>query len=500
MFTHYTFLRNLAFVLFGGLLLVSCKKMVSIKAPVSSLTTEKIFANNQQANEAVSGIYLSLISGTKRISTNLGWDVFSAGLTTLAAGMSAGEFYPYSTASIGDEYYLSTNALTFNNTQAPTNIWSSAYKSIYIANSVVEGIEAAASNNFSDSARKVLMGEAKFLRAFCYFYLTNFFGDVPLSLSTDFNATALLPRAPQQQVYEQILQDLLAAEQLLLETYAVSGNRRTRANKWAAKAFLARVYLYLKNYEQAAAKATEVINNTSLFQLEPLPENVFKTTSREAIWQLRQAEGSNSGLFYGDVPEADEFIPNPPNTSSPWVYISDELRNAFEPGDLRYSKWTDSTTGILPGMPVPEKAHRYPAKYTRNPGRLPASVPTQYLMVFRLAEQYLIRAEAIANGAPGGEPEALKDLKKIRDRANIDDLPAGVNVLDAIAKERQTELFAEWGARWFDLKRTGKAAAVLSAVTMKNPWLGDYQLLYPIPQIELDKTPFLLQNPGYTQQ
>jgi len=66
-----------------------------------------------------------------------------------------------------------------------------------------------------------------------------------------------------------------------------------------------------------------------------------------------------------------------------------------------------------------------------------------------------------------------------------------------VAHERQTELFAEWGHRWLDLKRTGQAGAVLSVIPLKQPWLGNYQLLYPIPYTEIQDDPSLVQNPGY---
>jgi len=121
--------------------------------------------------------------------------------------------------------------------------------------------------------------------------------------------------------------------------------------------------------------------------------------------------------------------------------------------------------------------------------------------VFRLAEQYLIRAEAKAQQGTD-MIGAAADLNVIRNRAGLANTTASTHddLLAAVAHERQIELFAEWGHRWFDLKRTGQVDAVMSAVTpQKNPsgtW-KTYQQLYPVPQSEISKNPFLKQNAGY---
>ncbi|HSC37594.1 MAG TPA: RagB/SusD family nutrient uptake outer membrane protein, partial [Chitinophagaceae bacterium] len=112
----------------------------------------------------------------------------------------------------------------------------------------------------------------------------------------------------------------------------------------------------------------------------------------------------------------------------------------------------------------------------------------------------LRRAGAEVTGAPGGPTAAISDLNVLRSRAGITALPASLTtpqVVAAVARERQVELFAEWGHRWLDLKRTGQAHPVLSAIAGKQPWAGDYQLLYPIPLAEIQADPLLVQNPGY---
>jgi hypothetical protein len=178
------------------------------------------------------------------------------------------------------------------------------------------------------------------------------------------------------------------------------------------------------------------------------------------------------------------------------VYLSATLLNSFELNDQRRSKWTDSVIVSISGVAT---AFYYPNKY--KIGQVNTAV-AEYSMILRLAEQYLIRAEARAkqNNLSG----AIDDLDKIRTRAGLITIASsnpGISqsaLLDIILHERQVELFTEWGHRWFDLKRTGKVDAVMSVVTPQKggTWETTDQL-YPIPSTELQKNPNLTQNSGY---
>ncbi|MCK9305851.1 MAG: RagB/SusD family nutrient uptake outer membrane protein, partial [Bacteroidales bacterium] len=143
---------------------------------------------------------------------------------------------------------------------------------------------------------------------------------------------------------------------------------------------------------------------------------------------------------------------------------------------------------------APYKYRSYSSSSTSNPDDSRKENST----VFRLAEQYLIRAEARAQ--QNKLDLAIADVDAIRARAGlplIENTNPGIGkaaLLDAIMQERRVELFTEWGHRWFDLKRTGKAVAVLSAI---KTGFSANDLLYPIPASELNKDPFLEQNPGY---
>jgi hypothetical protein len=345
-----------------------------------------------------------------------------------------------------------------------------------------------------EKLRKELTAEAKFIRAFSYFYLVNTYGDVPLVLTINLAKNTNIERTPTSKVYEQIISDLKDAASALPADYASGNGERIRANKWAAKALLARVYLYTGDYGNAVLEATDVIGQTSLYQLELIDLNkVFLKNSSETIWQLQQ---STQVDFSGNaVPEAIYLMPSPLHTGVS-SDLSANLLRAFDQGDLRKAAWIDSTDFVSGNnMARARFIHKYK---TGLHNKLVNAEASEYYMVLRLAEMYLVRGEArILNGPIS---TGIEDINVLRRRAGVDPLSTSLGkeeALAAVAKERQAELFGEWGHRWFDLKRTGKAEAVLSAIPAKQPWRGNYQLLYPIPKDELERNHFLKQNPNY---
>ncbi len=180
----------------------------------------------------------------------------------------------------------------------------------------------------------------------------------------------------------------------------------------------------------------------------------------------------------------------PPSYSNP-VALSNQLVNAFEPNDQRFTNWIGSFTD-------PSGTYYYPYKYKISIPDGSNPPPSEYQMMLRLGEQYLIRAEAEANGAGNGLPGAVTDLNTIRTRAG---LPAYSGTADqpslmtAIMHERRVELFTELGQRWLDLKRTGTIDAVMSVVApLKGGTWSSYKALYPIPQSDIQEDHNLVQN------
>ncbi|MGN6417499.1 MAG: RagB/SusD family nutrient uptake outer membrane protein [Pseudobacter sp.] len=486
--------KQTIFILAGLVALTSCDKLVSIDDPIDTITTNQVFRDDVQAQSAMAGVYSKLANGN---GENSAANDFSAGLSTVLGGLSADELVVRMVGTENAFLQFSTNKVLVQNAISP-ELWASAYTTIYHANGVIEGIAGSTSASLSQGVRKKLTAESKVIRAFCYFYLVNFFGDLPLVLTVDFNETRNYRRTPVADIYKQIIKDLKEAQTDLPTENTGPDGTRIYADKWTATALLARVYLYVRDYENAFKEAGAVIANTAQFGLEMDLDKSFLKTSREAIWQFEKFTANYSsgnataeGAFLIPVRNSE----SDPDFSLIYYHMTDELVQAFEPTDKRLLHWVGYSPVNNTGSPR-YFAYKYKIGYHN---RVLGGEATEYYTAFRLAEQFLIRAEAAANGA-GTLTDAIDDLNAIRFRAGLDDLPYNLSqqaVLAAIEKERRTELFLEWGHRWFDLKRTGKASTVLSQMAAKQPWAGDYQLLYPIPVNEIINNRNLAPNPGY---
>jgi hypothetical protein len=368
------------------------------------------------------------------------------------------------------EDQFTNNSILSSNQLDNVYLWKAAYNYIYQCNICMEGLKK--STGVSVVLKKQLLGEVQFVRALCYHYLVNLYGDVPLALGTNADVNAMLSRSPVEQVYQQIAADLTAASEELTDDKLT-----TIPTKYAAQALLARVYLYTKQWSKAAEMASAVINSGRFWIIGDL-NKVFTNDSKEIIFQwVPLGDRMNSAEGFIFVPASQ--------TSKPTYALKQEMLDAFEPGDLRRSKWVNPVT-------IGTITYNYPFKFKFYTSPAPAQ---EYNVVLRLAEQYLIRAEAFAQ--LNRIDSAVIDLNVIRIRAELPVFSTTISAnecLQRIEQERRIELFAEWGHRWFDLKRTNRANAVLSA--KGSNWSTQDQL-YPIPATELDFAPNLEQNPGY---
>ena len=457
---------------------VSCKKLLQIPAPVGEVSTSQVFSTDNEASAAVASMYYTMINGGQ---------TFSDYSITIFCGMSADELEYFDQGQVNDQFLQ--NELSPTNGVVTGVFWQGPYSTLYTANAIIEGLQTY--SGVTDSVKNELMGEAEFVRAFCNFYLVNLFGDVPLVTTIDWRKTNLLSRSTVAQVYAAIVTDLKDAENRLPGDYSVGQGQRIVPNKWAASALLARTYLYLNEYDSAESESTKVINNTSLYSLDNSLDSVFLANSTEAIWQLQQ--GNQISPSFNATPEGAQFVPSILNGSYAPVYImTDGLLNSFETGDQRRINWVDSTqySGVV---------YYFPYKYQMGLDQAVAGGPdSQYYMVFRLAEQFLIRSEARAQQ---GETNWIDDLNVIRVRAGLGPYAGPTDpasTLGAIYHERRIELFDEWGHRWLDLKRTGTALSVLDTISVKAG-ITKNSLLYPIPTTELVTDPNMTQNPGYLQ-
>lgn len=442
----------------------SCKKWVTVDPPVDRLTTETVFASDESANAAIRGFYSDAVA-------TLNYAAYGA--LTLYPALSADELENTQVSATYDPFR--TNALDAQNATISSAIWYKSYYHIYVSNLIIQ--KAAQSPGLSASVSRQLQGESLFWRAYFHFYLYNLFGPVPLITSPDYLTNSSMVRNDSATVYEQIIQDLSTAKNLLTTAYPTA--EKVRVNKWSAAALLARVYLYSGQWSAAEVEAKEVIESGT-YQMTTLG-TAFSANNSEAILQLYAPPSSPFATAEG----------NTFNTSSPSIrpnfMLSEALLQSFETGDGRRSVWINANT-------VGSTTYSYPYKYKIRTA--PTGSPKgEYSTLLRLAEIYLIRAEARA--LQQNLPGAIEDLNQVRNRAGLIAATASdqTSLLHAIAMERQHELFVEWGHRWLDLKRTGVAHAVLSAV--KGSSWQSTDLLYPIPQSEILLNPRLTQNPGY---
>jgi hypothetical protein len=476
--------------------IAGCRKFTDIPSSPTLVNNANVYSNDATAIAVLTGIF------TDMSKPNVGEGIGSftgLGSISLMTGLSSDELTLYSgvTSSTYQAYFKNALSVSVGGSSSGFEFWPPLYNYIYRSNAAIEGLSSKEAQALTPSIRQQLTGEAKFLRAFFYFYLVNLYGDVPLALNTDYTINASLARTSGTSVYQQIISDLQDAESLLSDkfldgTVLKATTERVRPTKWAASALLARAFLYMGDYLNAESQASAVIGNLTTFNLSDSLDDVFLKNSNEAIWQLQPVtllHNTEDGWIF-NLP-----ISGPTDISGASVYpsyLSSQQVNSYEANDLRKTHWVGSIVSTTDG-----KTYFYPYKY--KIAILGAPV-TEYLMVMRLGEQYLIRAEARTQ--LGNVNGAQTDLNSIRVRAGLTNTVANdkTSLLAAVIHERQTELFTEFGHRWFDLKRTGNVNAVMTVITpQKGNGSGwqPYQQLYPLPQDDLNKAPNLKQNTGY---
>lgn len=453
-----------------------CKKYMQVALPTDKITGAAAYVNDNAASGVISSIYSKFVN-SRMLEGSYG--------IPCAASLYTDDMIPVSgilgVPVFQQAYY--TNTL---NESISGQFWSQFYSQIYVANAAIENIR----NNNNLFKRDQWLGEALFLRGFMYFYLTNLFGKAPLALSSDYHLNNQLVRNEQSDVYTRIVKDLKEAQALLPVEYRDGDGNitadRGRPNKYAVTALLARVYLYLNDWANAEAQANAIINSGVTFQLET-PAAVFGKNSREMIWGLAPISFA--------VADAKDFLLDPgwaPGAHAINATLSVSLVNSFEMNDARYTDWIGKSTAGTPA-----KDYYYPAKYKIRT----STTPNEYLVVFRLAEQYLVRAEARAQQDKiTGSNSAESDVNIVRNRAGLSPTTAVTKtaMLNAIMKERRAEFFTEMGHRFFDLKRTG---AIDSLMTVAAPQKGgnwsSFMQYWPIPKTDLIANPNLTQTPGY---
>ncbi len=387
--------------------------------------------------------------------------------------------------------------------------WADAYAMIANANLAIAQISACTDPALTADRKSQMLGEARFMRAFTYFDLVRLFGRVPLVLtppdqtnSEKLIKSVLVPQSSVDSVYDQILNDLWDAK---ATTGDVDANpSKFIVSKGAANALLAKVYATRSpaNWDSVAYYCDQVIPNYSLVtDYNFLWDNNHKNNS-EAIWELT-FDGYGAGDFIGNwAPSIFVGGSTGAYDGGGWKKFNtptNDLVNTFiaENDNIRLNASITflDITGQWTDQYWPTNHYPFLTKFND-----PANGINDMYMI-RLADILLLRAEAYNAG--GDFTSAGNLVDQVRARVGLPPTTAAnqADMALAIEKERRLELAFE-GQRWFDLLRTGRAIAVMNAQTDGNGHnLGynvqPYQLLWPIPQTQLDLNPLLTQNPNY---
>ncbi|MEJ7827293.1 MAG: RagB/SusD family nutrient uptake outer membrane protein [Segetibacter sp.] len=481
-------MKKFIIFLFFAVALSSCKKVLE-EVPKSFISKANFYQTESDAVSAIRGAYSSFQTDYYGITYYL--------FITLHSDYVNGRG---SQAPIT----LFDRILDQTNIDRSRVNWSTLYQQINQANAVLENVPQI--EKITPAVKTRILAEAHFLRAMAYFNLVRGYGAVPIKTieSVDISAIAGI-REPESKVYDLILADALDAEKDLPESV---GAETGRASKYAAKMLLAQIYLTLEKWNEAAARANDVIasGRYSLVEVKKQEDfyKIFATiTNSEDIMSLHHSDTRQSQIpIY-------EHRPNTPpyNLSSggnfAWLpNLNSFIGNSWNNNDFRksfnlYTKYGADSTALPPASPILFK------KFITAPNGFGSySVP-----IYRYTEAFLIYAEAASMAAGAPPALALERLNMIKrraygyDPASISpvDYPSGMSkdgFRDAVLNERGYEFILE-GRRWWDLKRTGRVKSVMEAA---GRTFNNFRLLWPIPTEEINNNPALSakdQNPGY---
>ncbi len=480
-----------------GYILSGCSQLDLI--PVSQKSVEGFYKTEAHLEQATIGIYNSM--RTLWVTSSLSY--------MLTESRSDNTFQP--TMAYDDgliNQFLETPSLPVLNTT-----WTQYYNAIQRCNRILEELPNV---TLSNEKKQQFEGEARFGRALFYFDLVRIFGGVPLATSTlSIQESYGLTRSSVEEVYNQIVEDLTAAQNLLPDAYPVANEGR--ATKWAAKGYLGKVFLFRSGYplkraefDKAAAAFSEVINSGK-FEFFDDYADVYSYANeggKQQVFSIQFKAGtSGNGNPFPTRNASNDILPGPVadgsipfGGSSGNLFVSEDLVNSFEEGDLRkdaaiLQSWRHKSGQMVSNLPTCKKYQDGPviAAFDWDIDWIALGY-TDILMMY---------AECLneAGFQPAGE--AFGILNMVRKRAGL--LPkTQVDIPDQQAfriwmeQERRLEFCFE-NLRWFDLVRTDRGYDVmknfLQGYNLGDNVKGRFQYIYPIPQTVRDITPNLEQNP-----
>ncbi len=474
---------------------VSCENYLDL-SPISEETSDNAYNSASQIEAALTGAYESFQSSDYYV-----WD------NVLFQDVRSDNYY----AGGDNPEIFSMDFLTISPTNSKVfGSWSNLYNAIAKANTVIEKVEKVEDVNLSDERRAQISGEAYFLRAYHYYNLVKNWGGVPLVLEAVKSANpedVRVPRATEEEVYEQIIKDLELAASLLPDTYGNEASiNKARATAGAANALAAKASLQkpTPDYVKALAFISEVEKskaNYTLIKFEELFDGNHYNNA-ESILEI-QYLGGDEGNW------GPQLLLPPSISGDTWrkfVTPSHDLVNAYDAaGDVirknatilfEKVQWIDEYWGNKTDFSIP-----FGFKWKSASGW--ASSNRQYLL--RYGDIVLLKAEALNES---GQLElAASEVNKIRKRVSLPDLTAAQKaskdvLRKTILNERRLEL-AQEAQRWDDLVRYKEVVSTMNDLveidlrtnTPVTYNMTNAKILLPIPQQELDRNPSLVPNP-----
>lgn len=433
-------------------LFASCSDFLQ-QDPANYVSDSGVIVDATSANAALNGAYHTL--GNQEY---YGGRYFDAGINL------AGDNVAW-TGSFNFYYDFNTHQYSAEN-QLLSKAWYGIYSTVNQANQVIDKTNAL--GNVSDSEKKRIVAEATVIRSLALFDLARTWGNIPVVKEATSSPTQFdgVKQTAAKDVYADIVNDILAV-------YANLGSPtdRVHINQAVADAFLARIYLYLQDYTHAEEYASKVIDN-SYYQLGTIQDLIDSKQTNESIWELSfSSSRTNDQSAYWRSPNDGGR-----HEWGPSKELVGLLKDPTIGGD-RKAFYADYSTSQVPDYYVGTLYHR--------------ATNDDNVILFRLAEQYLIRAEARAKKQSPDLEGALADLNKIRTRshvASIEEPQTQASLIQAIEDENRVE-FALEPHRWFDLVRTGRATEVLK--------IKDTQTVFPIPYNDILADQDLIQNKDY---
>ncbi len=469
------------------------------QAPYSTLTPENFFQNEADAKSAVISAYSAF--------TNT--DIFNQFSETIhTQGTDDSEWgYGRSTGNVDkndfDQFaYTPESNLIYR-------VWKGYYSGINSCNYAIDNISAMSGSKISETRRNQLVAEAKFLRAYYYFAMARYWGDVPLVTKQTTSLDGLqVPKDPVEKVYALVIEDLEYASQNLPLKSEYAKSDLGRATRGAALTQLAKVYLTLQNWQKVVELTNQIMGmGYSLYTNYADNFDIAKENGAESIFEIQFTAGDgNPGSIYNGY-----FRP-PFVTINGWAGYGDNpvTKNLYDAygtaGDKRREVNVRLyTKAEYPGMSATIQFPYYCNKYLDMSTIATRSSSGNNHVSLRYADVYLMRAEALGR-LNINDPEAYEYLNKIRRRAygfpmnapascDISPVTSAEIFVNVILLERRLE-FAFEAHRRYDLLRTKKLKEAMMA---QNPTIGakveEKHNIFPIPQSELDANKLLVQNP-----